>query len=107
MVEAARGERRLLSHAYSGGCVIRELHNKQDVITWRMQAGHAVFTVDEHPREMRRRGGGDPGIEGAREGQPCAEGGFGGMECSKESMGVGQGGGHWKHAQGMQGEGEM
>lgn len=45
MVEAARGERRLLLHAYSGGCVIRELHNKQDVITWRMQAGHAAVLV--------------------------------------------------------------
>lgn len=32
-------------HAYSRSCVIREVHNKQEVITWRMQAGHAGALV--------------------------------------------------------------
>ena len=32
-------------HAYSRRWVIREMHNKQDVITWRTQAGHAGVLV--------------------------------------------------------------
>ena len=32
-------------HAYSRSCVIREVHNKQEVIAWRMQAGHAGALV--------------------------------------------------------------
>lgn len=44
-VGAARGARRVQLHAYSRRCVIRGMHNKQDVITWRMQAGHAGVLV--------------------------------------------------------------